>query len=70
MFTGSSELPGVGKMNGEGIRFAGPGSGAKGQGEVESGKEERPAGLTGIQTFGSTNVFKVFIISPYQERHF
>ena len=55
---------------GEGIRFAVLGSGAKGQGEIKSGKVERPAGLTGTQTFGSTNVLKVFMVSPYQEQHF
>ena len=39
------------------------------QGEIEPGKEHGPAGLAGIECFGSADVLKIPVVSPDQECH-
>lgn len=37
------------------------------EGEVEAGEEKGTLGLLGVQSLGSTDVLKVFVISPHQK---
>ena len=53
---------------GVGLNVAGPRS--IGEGKVEPGKEECPSGLAGVQSLGGMEVFKVFMVRPYQKRQF
>ncbi len=53
------------KMSRQGVGLDVAGTSMIGEGEVETGEEERPPALTGVESFGSADV--VFVVRPNQE---
>ena len=52
---------------GQSIRLGVAGTQPIGESEVEAGKENRPTGLARVQSLGSADVLKVFVVIPNQE---
>lgn len=57
------------KLAGQGIRLSVVGPRAAGHGEVELNEEQGPASLSGVESLGRADIFKVLVIHQNQKWH-